>query len=51
MCKIIAQYLPDGENERYSAYFPLKRDGKYEVHTEGVYTVYEVKDVNMGEYS
>ena len=51
VCKMIAQYLPDGDNELYSAYFSLRRDGKYEVHNGDVCTLYYIKDVDMVEYA
>jgi len=50
-CKSIAQYLPDGENALYSAYYSLKKDGIYEEHTGDVCTIYKKEDVDMGQYS
>ena len=47
VCKMIAQYLPDRDDEIYSAYYSLKRDGKYEDHNGDLCTVRYVKDVNM----
>ena len=47
VCQMIAQYLPDRDDEIYSAYYSLKRDGKYEDHNGDLCTVRYVKDVNM----
>ena len=44
---MIAQYLPDRDDEIYSAYYSLKRDGKYEDHNGDLCTVRYVKDVDM----
>jgi len=50
ICNMIAQYLPDNDDNIYSAYYSLKRDGKYEEHNGDLCTVHYIKDFDMKNF-
>jgi hypothetical protein len=47
---MIAQYLPDRDDNIYSAYYSLKKDGKYEEHNGDLCTVHYIKDFDMNNF-
>jgi hypothetical protein len=48
--KTIAKYLPDGENDLYSAYYSLKNTGNYVVYTDGECTTFDKDKIDVRQF-
>jgi len=48
--KTIAKYLPDGENELYSDYYSIRKNGNIELHTDGECTIYNKDQIDVNKF-